>query len=67
MRIISFGWTSKALLAGNWKKCPIKPGDIVQAWDASPRFGGQRIAMLRILKVDRVIVREIDDADAKLE
>lgn len=58
MRIISFAWTTEALLAGKktvtrrwWKKCPLKPGDLVQAYNKSPRFGGKRVAIIKIVSV----------------
>ena len=52
--IISFAWTSPALLAGS-KSCTRREwdagyaakfhkGDIVQAWDKSPRFHGKHVA-----------------------
>jgi len=56
--IISFSWTTPALLAGrksvtrrNWvdhhaKK--YKEGDIVDAWDKLPRAGGKPVAKIRI-------------------
>jgi len=58
MRIISFGWTSPALLAGaktvtrrDWKDSwarRFKKGDICQAYDKDPRYGGKRIAYIEL-------------------
>ncbi len=60
MRIISFAWTTQAFLAGTktvtrrmWKECNVKPGDLMQAWDKSPRAKGKRVGTIKILKVDR--------------
>ncbi len=58
MKIITFAWTSDALLAGR-KTCTsrdwsaaharrFKAGDLVAAWDKSPRFGGRQIATIRL-------------------
>ena len=58
MRIISFAWTTKPFLDGTktvtrrlWKNPP-KVGELLQAWDKSPRFHGKRIGTIRILKMD---------------
>jgi len=61
MKIMSFAWTSPALLAGrksrtrrSWDDeyaARFKTGDMVQAWDKSPRFKGKRIAIIQILGV----------------
>lgn len=60
MRIISFAWTTEAFLAGTktvtrrmWKECNVKPDDLMQAWDKSPRAGGKRIGTIKILRIDR--------------
>ncbi len=81
MRIISFGWTWPALLAegplqktvtrrawdGDYAKC-FKAGDIVQAYDKSPRFNGKKIATLR-LTVDPYYeaVSDMPDGDYEAE
>lgn len=59
MKIISFAWTSPALLAGRKNRTRrswdddyatrFRVGDMVQAWDKSPRFGGKRIGIIQIL------------------
>lgn len=61
MKIISFAYTTAALLAGQktvtrryWKPthaASFKPGEIVQAWDKSPRFGGKKVAEIKILAI----------------
>lgn len=58
--IISFAWTTPALLAGaktvtrrNWKSAhaaKFKAGDLVDAWDRSPRFGGRKVADIRLTR-----------------
>lgn len=58
MKIISFAHTTAALLAGHktvtrryWKPrhaASFKPGEIVQAWDKSPRYGGKKVAEIKI-------------------
>lgn len=58
-RIISFGWTVEALLAG-WKWCTRRcwkdsyaetfhAGDVCQAYDRSPRVGGERVGWIRLV------------------
>lgn len=55
---ISFAWTSPALLAGR-KTCTcrdwdddyarrFRAGDVIAAYDRSPRYGGTQIATLRL-------------------
>lgn len=57
-KIISFAWTASALLAGR-KTCTcrdwerdyaerFKAGDIIRAYDRSPRYQGKQIATLRL-------------------
>ena len=58
MKIISFGWTSDALVAGaktvtrrDWKDRFVNQwskGDQAQAWDKSPRAGGKRIGTIEL-------------------
>ena len=58
MKTISFAWTTDALLAGR-KTCTcrdweadyaerFKAGDLIAAYDRSPRFKGKQIATLRL-------------------
>lgn len=60
MRIISFAWTAPALLAGH-KTCTrrawteayaqrFKQGDLVAAYDRNPRFGGKKVATIRLTR-----------------
>ena len=58
MRIISFAWTTPALLAGvkvvtrrDWSEHyarSFKAGELVQAWDKLPRAGGKRVGTIRL-------------------
>jgi len=58
MRIISFGWTTAALLAGRktvtrrlWKAPYARrfhKGDLLAAYDRSPRIGGKHVATIRL-------------------
>ncbi len=60
MQRISFFWTLSALLSGmktvtrrRWKDsyaARFKKGDFVEAYDKQPRFGGRRVALLRLTK-----------------
>jgi len=60
MRIISFAWTTPALLAGR-KTCTrrdwdaayasqFRPGDVVAAYDKSPRYGGKKVAEVAVVR-----------------
>ncbi len=61
--IISFAWTTAALLEGRktvtrreWTDkhaAKFKPGDLVDAWDKSPRFKGKKVAVIRIVAIVR--------------
>lgn len=60
MKIISFAWTTEALLQGKktqtrrfWKDSytkQFKKGDMVQVYDKNPRAGGKLIAFIRLTK-----------------
>lgn len=60
MKIISFAWTTKALLAGKktatrreWNDDyarRFQEGEVVQAYNKSPRHGGKKIAEIRLTK-----------------
>ena len=59
MQIISMAWTSQAFLDGKktvtrrrWKRCLVKPGNLMQVWDKSPRFKGKRIGTPQIIRAD---------------
>ena len=58
MKIISFAWTTPALLAGRktvtrreWKDrhaATFRKGDLIAAYNRQPRFGGRQVATLRL-------------------
>ena len=62
--IISFAWTTTALLDGRktvtrreWSDghaAKFKPCDLVDAWDKSPRFKGKKVAVIRIVSIHRL-------------
>lgn len=68
MKIISFAKTTAALLAGHksvtrryWNPrhaLSFKPGEIVQAWDKSPRFGGKMVAEIKIVAVYKEMMKD---------
>lgn len=78
MRIISFAWTAPALLAGR-KSCTRRAwndayartfhaGDLVLAYDRSPRVGGRRIATLQLTQVPvKEFIGLAPDADYEAE
>lgn len=62
--IISFAWTTQALLDGRktvtrreWSDghaAKFKPGDLVDAWDKTPRCkGSKKVAVIRIVSIER--------------
>jgi len=61
--IISFGWTRDAFIAGrksvtrrNWTDNyarGVTPGCLMDAYDCSPRAGGRKIAVIRVLSCQR--------------
>jgi hypothetical protein len=76
-KIISFAWTTEALLAGhktvtrrNWQDsyaAKFRPGEIVQAYDRQPRFKGRKVAVIRILSVTKEPNYLIPDSDYEAE
>jgi len=77
MKIISFAWTTEALLAGK-KSCTrrcwsydygerFKTGDIVQAYDKSPRFGGKQIAIIEITAAYWEYLQDMPKSDLEAE
>jgi hypothetical protein len=58
VKTISFAWTTAALLAGektvtrrDWKPqyaARFQEGDLLAAYDRQPRFGGKRVATIRL-------------------
>ena len=81
MRIISFGWTWPALLAGgNLQKtvtrrewdaeyaASFKAGELVQAYDRSPRFKGKRIVTIKLLSAPCLEpISDMPDSDYEAE
>lgn len=74
LRIISFAWTTAALLKGKktvtrrrWKKPLVKVGDLAQAYNRSPRFQGRRVAIIKILKVSQERLCDITDKEERKE
>ena len=60
MKIISFAWTIEALLAGvktvtrrEWTAsyaARFKGGDLIAAYDRSPRYKGHQVAVIRLMQ-----------------
>lgn len=78
MAAISFAWTSAALLAGrktvtrrDWKNdyaMQFKKGMLVYAYDKSPRFGGKRIALIKLADDPRLeALEDMPDSDYEAE
>jgi hypothetical protein len=77
MKIISFAWTSPALLAGRksrtrraWNDkyaARFKPGDMLQAYDRSPRFKGKPIAIIEVLNINYENIQTMTDEDYERE
>ena len=75
--IVSFSKTTAALVARRktvtrreWKDghaARFKPGDVVDAWSASPHRGGKRVGKIRILSVTKEPTRLIPDSDWEAE
>lgn len=77
MRIISFAWTTPALLARRktvtrreWTPeyaAGFHPGDLVAAYNRSPRNGGRQVAVLRIQSVILESTIVMPDSDYEAE
>ncbi|MDI7157166.1 hypothetical protein QMM53_11520 [Leptospira santarosai] len=77
MKIISFGFTAAPLLARRktitrreWKDeyaLKFRQGEIVQAYDKSPRFGGKKIGELKISWIVKSHLRDMPDTDYEEE
>ena len=78
MLIISYGWTSAAFKAGrktvtrrDWKPthaAKFKKGTLAAAWDKDPRYGGQKIGIVRILEdVEYEAMADMPDSDYEAE
>lgn len=74
MKIISFAWTTQALIDGkktvtrrDWNDKyakTFKKGDWVQAYDKNPRSGGKRIGIIEITETPyKQWLHEVTDAD----
>ncbi len=63
MKIISFAWTTPALLSGEKTRTrrewndkyakQFKVGDLIQAYDKQPRFKGKRVAIIKITSIKK--------------
>lgn len=74
MKIISFSWTTPALLDGRktvtrrvWKRNNLIPGEIVQAYNKSPRFKGKRVALIKITQAYLEPLCAITESDVARE
>ncbi|EMO84353.1 hypothetical protein [Leptospira santarosai] len=77
MKIISFGYTTAPLLAGRktitrreWKDeyaLKFRPGEIIQAYDKSPRYGGKKIGELKISWIVKLYLGNMPDSDYEAE
>ena len=77
MKIISFAWTTAALLAGrktvtrrNWDAryaAQFHPGDVVQAYDRNPRNGGKCVAHIRLVSITKEPRSAMPDSDFEAE
>lgn len=73
MKIISFGWTAPALIAGkktvtrrDWKDshaAKFKAGEIVQAYDKAPYAGGKLIGYVEIVSVTKEPMLNMPESD----
>ena len=76
MKIISFAWTTPALLAGrktctrrNWNNNyarSFKLGEQEQAYDKSPRIGGQQVGIVRLV-VEPIYTMDMPEEDYEAE
>ena len=77
MKIISFAWTTPALLKKRktrtrreWNDkyaSMFKVGDLIQAYDKQPRFKGKRIAIIKITKIRKEALFDMPSEDFELE
>lgn len=77
MKIISFAWTTPALLSGvktvtrrQWNDDyarSFRPGDVCQAWDKSPRFFGKHVADIVLESVKKLPWHSTPDSDYEAE
>lgn len=77
MKIISFAWTTPALCTGHktvtrrdWDDDyarRFKPGELVSAYNRSPRHKGEKVATIRILSVTKERDADAPDSDYAAE
>jgi hypothetical protein len=77
MKIISFAWTVPSLLAGRKTRTRrewtdeyaerFKVGDLIQAYDRQPRFGGKCIAIIEITGIKQESTSEMTSDDYEKE
>lgn len=77
MPLISFSWTSPPLIAGRktmtWRDWDdtyarqFKPGQLVAAYNRSPRNHGVMVATIRITSVEKIPISHLTDEDYELE
>jgi len=77
MMHISFGWTSPAVKARykdttrrDWKDShakKFKPGDLVNAYDKDPRYGGVCFGIIRIKSLFKEPIADMPDSDYERE
>ncbi|MEK0335834.1 MAG: hypothetical protein QQN41_00155 [Nitrosopumilus sp.] len=73
MKIISFAWTTEALLSREKTRTRrewndkyakrFKVGDLIQAWDKQPRFKGKKVAIIRIIGIKKEDISLMEDKD----
>ena len=73
MKIISFAWTTPALLAGKKTRTRrdwndkyakrFKVGDLIQAYDKQPRFKGKKVAIIKIVNIKKEDINLMPDED----
>ncbi len=73
MKIISFAWTTPALLAGEKTRTRrewsdkyaqrFKVGDLIQAYDKQPRFKGKKVAIIKITGIKKEDISLMPDED----
>lgn len=77
MPLISFAWTTPPLIAGRktmtWRDWDdryarqFKPGQLVDAYNRSPRNHGEKIATIRLTSVEKIPISQLSDADYEAE
>lgn len=74
MRIISFAWTTEALIQGKktvtrrmWKKRLVRKDDMVQAYDKAPYHKGKCIAIIEIMSARHEPLYRVTDEEERKE